>query len=359
MVRHRHGTTTLPVRDEFLLDYLGDSPMLTVTSTQVRDRAALLRAIDRSTANISGEIQRWMGDNFIVDPFVPPVSADRLVRTPRGTSYHAATLMTALLRSAGIPARLVLGVSPVRERWRSSVWIEVWTGEWVSVDPASGDFINDAVHIKLLHAADEAELLEQARRLQGALRIDLLAVTEIDPGPAGALRTGFIDGVYTDRMFKCAFRAPRNWIFERREMGVETELLMSPEAGSDVRIEVLLSQNPFPIHTRDAFNAKVRALGIVLPEVEILDKGEIRLGQRKVPYVLYSYRDTRPISDNTGMPSGNSGVASPTTRITTADCIFTIADRGYLIRFTAPTAEYRKHEALLQEFLKNFELLGQ
>jgi hypothetical protein len=338
----RHGDETLPVRDDELLGYLGESPLLTVTAEGVRDRAAMLRAMDRGIGSIAGQIQQWMGGQFVRDIFVPSVQAQGLVRTPRGNSFHAAILATAIARAAGIPARLVLGVQPEQGRWRSTVWIEIWSGTWVSIDPVTGEFINDPVHIKLLHAENEIELREQAQRLRGALRIDALDVEEMDNSAAGALRTGVINGVYTDRDFRFSLRAPQGWMIERREKGVETELVISPEAGSDVRCEVLLSRYPYPIVTRDAFDAKVRALGVVLVDVEIADKGEIRIGELKAPYVLYSYRDTAP--------------AAGARRITTADCIFTIFDRGYLIRFTAPSEDFRKYDAALQGILQNVVL---
>lgn len=338
----RHGDATLPVRDEDLLAYLGESPLLTVTAEGVRDRAAMLRAMDRGIGSIAGQIQQWMGAQFVRDFFVPSVSAEGLVRTPRGSSFHAAILATAIARAAGIPARLVLGVAPEQGRWRSTVWIELWSGSWTSIDPVSGDFINDPVHVKLLHAENETELREQAQRLRGALRIDLLEVTEIDTSAAGGLRTGVVNGVYSDRTFRFSMRAPEGWIIEHREKGVETELVISPEVGSDIRCEVLLSRYPYPIATRDAFDAKVRALGVVLVDVEVADKGEIRIGGLKAPYVLYSYRDTAP--------------APGTRRVTTADCIFTIYDRGYLIRFTAPSEDFRKYDGALQEILQNVVL---
>ncbi|MDX9759538.1 MAG: transglutaminase domain-containing protein [Bacteroidota bacterium] len=341
-IRQRQGDAVLPVREEEALAYLRDSPMLTVTADAVRERAAALRGNERSVATILRSVTDWMGSTFVHDDFVPLVSADRLVTNPRGSSLHASLLAVALARAAGVPARLVLGIRPAFGRWRATVWMEAWSDRWVSIDPVRGTFLDDAVHIKLLHAGDEGMLRDQARRLHGALRIDLLTVDEIDTTDAGALRTGVIDGVYTDRSYRFSVRAPRGWIVEHREHAVETEVVLSPQPGAAVRCEVLLSRYPYPKATRDVFDAKVRALGIVLSEVDIAEQGEIRVGNRKVPSVLYSYRDTGPGADRR--------------RITSADLIFTIHDRGYHIRFTAPSEEYDRYEPALRDILRNLVL---
>ena len=344
-IRAKHGDEELPVRDEQLLAWLGESPLIRVAVDAVRDRAAILRAVNRSMGGIVTEMQRWMEEHFSGDDIVPLAPSDRLVRAPRGNCFNAAVLLTAIARAAGIPARLVLGLQVDGDRWRSTVWTELWTGDWVSIDPLTGAFVEDALHVKLLHAADETELREQARRLRGALVVNVLDVEEMIAGTAGALRTGILNGVYTDRDFRSAFRSPQGWHIERRAKATETEVTMWPETGSSVRCEVLLSRYPFPITTQDAFDAKVRALRVVLDEVEIAEKGEIRIGQTRAPYVLYSYRDSRP--------SGGGA------RIMTADVVFTIADRGYNIRFTAPAGSFRDHDAEMQDILQNVMLFNE
>ncbi|MBE0643581.1 MAG: transglutaminase domain-containing protein [Bacteroidetes bacterium] len=342
--RQKPGDETLPILDEDLIEYEKESPLLPVTAESVRDRAAQLRLMDRNAGVVVGEIMNWMKSHFVEDPFVPVVAADRILETPRGTSLHAAMLFVTLARASGIPARLVLGMHPEGDRWRSSVWAEVWSGRWQSVDPGVGEFIDDATHVKLLHVADVQQLRDQAQRLRGAVRLDLLAVEEIDATAAGKLRTGIFNGAYSDRVFKCTVTAPRGWNIERRELTTQTSVIMAPEAGSDIRFEMQLTHNPYPLATREVFDAKVMALKVVLADVEILEKGEIRFGERRASTVLYSYRDTRP--------------GSGKRRITTADCIFTIGERGYLFRFTAPSDVFHEYDGTLQTLLQNVVLYG-
>jgi hypothetical protein len=344
-LRQWHGDVTLPILEESTIEYQKESSLLPVTAEVVRDRALLLRAMTRSAGTVAGEIQRWMKARFIEDDFVPVVASDRLVRSPRGTSLHAAMLLVTIARAAGIPARLVLGFHPERGRWRSTVWTELWTGRWQSVDAVNGEFIDDAAHIKLLHTSDVTELREQAGRLRGAVRLDIISMEEIDAGEAGKLKTGIFDGAYSDRAFKCIVRAPQGWMIEQRVKSTQTDVTIAPEAGSEVRFEMQLTTNQHPLATRDVYDAKVMALGIVLAEPRILERGEVRFGDRKVPYVLYSYRDTR--------------AGAGDRRITTADCIFTSAQRGYLFRFTAPSNIFHEYDGILQNILQSVVLFDE
>ncbi|MFZ1728486.1 MAG: transglutaminase-like domain-containing protein [Bacteroidota bacterium] len=341
--RQKHGEATLPILDEKLAQYQKEGPFLTVTAETIRERAAQLRAMTRNAAAVAGEIQAWMKAHFVEDDFVPLVAADRLVKSPRGTSLHASILLVTLARAAGIPARLVLGFHPDRGRWRSTVWTELWTGSWQSVNSVNGDFIDDASNVKILHASDVADLREQARRLQGAVRLDIIAVEKFDEGAAGKINTGIFNGAYSDRAFKCVVRAPQGWIIEQRVKGTQTDVLMWPEAGSAVRFEMQLTKNPYPLATREVYDAKVMALGVILADAQVLEKGEVRFGEKKAPYVLYSYRDTSP-------GAGSS-------RITTADIIFTSDVRGYLFRFTAPSAVFHDYDSVLQDILLNTVIL--
>ena len=70
----------------------------------------------------------------------------------------------------------------------------------------------------------------------------------------------------------------------------------------------------------------------------------MRLSGRRVPYVVYSYRGT-----------GAAGVEG---RIRTADAIFSIGNRGYIFRFTAPAEQFDDYQPALQEILQSLTLYG-
>ncbi|MBN1446681.1 MAG: transglutaminase domain-containing protein [Bacteroidetes bacterium] len=342
MRRGRFEEATLPVLDEDVLPYLGGDDLLPVRSPLIRDRAGMLRNWDRNVANVARDILHWCGREFTYDPFLPVIPADRLVRDPRGTVLHAAMLFVTLARSAGVPARFVLGLTPSEGRWHSTVWVEVWSGEWVSVDPAEGRIIDDAVSVKLLHTADVAELRTQAAKLQNVLRIELRDVESIDSSVAGDLETGIVGRMYTNRRYRCSFQAPKGWLLEERQLGDEIVVIATPQLGSDVRFELHLFRNPYRLHTIVLYETRLRTILGVLIEPVIEEKGEMKFGSQKAPYVVYSYRE--------------SSAGKVEQRRRTADCIFGRADRGYDLRFTAPMEAFHEYENELQGILRSVNL---
>lgn len=90
------------------------------------------------------------------DGNVPPrARASDVLPLERGGAKDRALLFTALARAAGVPARRVLGLVGVRSggsihalHWNE--WVEVLSGdEWIAVDPALGQALADATHVRL------------------------------------------------------------------------------------------------------------------------------------------------------------------------------------------------------------------
>src|SRR3989475_8899564 len=72
-----------------------------------------------------------------------PQDAVSVLAARRGTSLGRARTLTALLRAAGVPARLVGGLrlGTAAEKRAPNSWVEAWTGSrWIPLDPAGGYF---------------------------------------------------------------------------------------------------------------------------------------------------------------------------------------------------------------------------
>jgi hypothetical protein len=255
---------------------------------------------------------------------------------------QAAILFVSLARKAGVPARFVLGLIPEQGRWQAKLWAEAWSGEWVSVDPMRGVILEDASHVKLLHSASFAELTDLAKRLRGGLTLNVTSLERIDESAGAELGTGIVNNVYTNRKYRCEITVPSGWYLEEKNVGKETVLTGMPALGSDSQFEMHLFRNPWLQSTDDLFATRVRALSAVLEDAVVEEKGEMLFGQRRAPYVIYTYRNTRA-------GSGDS-------RIRTADCMFSVRERGYLLRFTAPAAEFALHAGALEQIFQSIRL---
>ena len=96
--------------------------------------------------------------------------AAQILASRRGVCQDYATLLVALCRAAGIPARFCGGLAYADGRFYLHAWVEVWTGRWVALEPTWGAPFADATHIKL----SEGEPTDERA---GASRLDAFKIT--------------------------------------------------------------------------------------------------------------------------------------------------------------------------------------
>jgi hypothetical protein len=92
----------------------------------------------------------WVYQNLEKRPVLTIPSALEVLRTRVGDCNEHATLLTALLRAVGIPARLNIGLTYSRGQFFYHAWTEAYVGEWISMDATVNQFPVDATHIKLV-----------------------------------------------------------------------------------------------------------------------------------------------------------------------------------------------------------------
>ena len=98
-----------------------------------------------------------------------------ILRRGRGDCTEIADLSAALLRGAGVAARVAVGVAPHQNALRWHAWVEYWDGRWAPIDPTLGQHPVDAGHIRLGFAATAHQLTDLESAF-GVLAISRLAV---------------------------------------------------------------------------------------------------------------------------------------------------------------------------------------
>lgn len=89
----------------------------------------------------------WVYRHVDKKPVLTMPSALEVLRTREGDCNEHAALLTALLRAAGIPARVCIGLVYTRDRFYYHAWTEAWLGTWVSMDATMNQMPVDATHI--------------------------------------------------------------------------------------------------------------------------------------------------------------------------------------------------------------------
>lgn len=95
-------------------------------------------------------LSNWVYQNLEKMPVLTIPSAIEVLRTRIGDCNEHATLLTALLRASGIPAKLSIGLTYSRGQFFYHAWTEAYVGEWISMDATLNQLPVDATHIKLV-----------------------------------------------------------------------------------------------------------------------------------------------------------------------------------------------------------------
>ena len=91
-----------------------------------------------------------MYSNLDKRPVISVPSALEVLETRVGDCNEHATLLTALLRASGIPARLSIGLVYNRNKFFYHAWTEAYVGEWISMDATFNQMPADVSHVRLM-----------------------------------------------------------------------------------------------------------------------------------------------------------------------------------------------------------------
>jgi len=97
---------------------------------------------------VAKKLLAWVYGHVEKKPVLTMPSALEVLRTRQGDCNEHATLLTTLLRAAGVPARLCIGLVYTRDKFYYHAWTEAWLGTWVSMDATLNQMPVDATHIK-------------------------------------------------------------------------------------------------------------------------------------------------------------------------------------------------------------------
>lgn len=156
--------------------YLAPTLEVESGSSQVRDRVKKIVGRPTDPLTDARKITDWVNEN-VEKRLVDTTSALDTLNSMEGECQAHAHLTAALLRAAGIPAKIVSGIvySADIGGFAYHSWNEVYLGSWVGVDATLGQFPADATHIKFSEGGPESII--DTVPLVGA--IDLEVVEEL------------------------------------------------------------------------------------------------------------------------------------------------------------------------------------
>jgi transglutaminase-like putative cysteine protease len=170
------GAPPLPMEaPASLAGYLAAGPKIEADDPEIVALAQELTAGQPDAWQAAVAVAGWVYRNI---PYqITGAGARQCLADRQGDCGPKSYLTIALLRAAGIPARMVGGVMYAGGQFGQHYWVEAWMGEaagWVPLEPTVGQFgWLDATHLRLWESAGVA-----------SLEIEVLDYTDTGAGPA-------------------------------------------------------------------------------------------------------------------------------------------------------------------------------
>jgi len=159
-------------RDDSLEPYLKPEFNIESDSDEMIAKADAIVGDEKSPVLKAKRLLNWVFDNIDKKPVVSVPSALEVLETRVGDCNEHATLLTALLRASGIPARLSVGLVYNRGRFYYHAWTEAYLGKWISMDATLNQMPVDVSHICLVYGNLDKQV--EIMGLIGRLKLEVL-----------------------------------------------------------------------------------------------------------------------------------------------------------------------------------------
>ncbi|MBA4394263.1 MAG: hypothetical protein C0407_12000, partial [Desulfobacca sp.] len=149
-------TYDLPYPKGDLMPYLADHPALTLKDPRLLKALKEALGQEKEAQKAAIRLNTWVFQIIKKQPTLSIPRAVEVLRQREGDCNEHATLLLALLRAAGIPSRMALGITLLRDRFYYHAWVEAYLGRrWISLDPTFNQIPADVTHLKLAEGMEE------------------------------------------------------------------------------------------------------------------------------------------------------------------------------------------------------------
>jgi len=248
-----------PIEDQSA--FLKPSPAVQSDDPEIVDQARKVVGEERDPYRKASTLAGWVNRHINKKSMdVGAASAKEVLKDRTGDCSEHAVLLTALLRAAGIPAKVCSGYLYVRGSWGGHAWSSAWVGRWVDLDATLGEGVADAARIKfsettLEDAGATIEGMTGAGFMHGDMKTEILEFA-LD----GKMHKVEPPGTLTDNTFSApllgfSFEKPADWKFTAPKdlPPFILAVLASPDGKAEVRVSYIdLPYDLSPLETKKA-----------------------------------------------------------------------------------------------------------
>lgn len=168
---------TLPYSEPDLASELAPTATIQADHPRLRSLAATIVGSEHDALTAVRLLVDWVHRYLRKTPTASFPDAIEILDMGQGDCNEHAVLLTALMRAAGIPARVVGGLVYGDGAFLYHAWTDVWLGRWVPVDAALNQLPADVTHIRLVEGDVERQMPMMG--MMGNLSIEIIE----DPTP--------------------------------------------------------------------------------------------------------------------------------------------------------------------------------
>jgi transglutaminase-like putative cysteine protease len=226
------GAGTRPIADapKDLAPCLAASSLVQSDAPEIGKVAKEVVGDETDAWRAARKLEHWVHDNVTEKSMdVGFASALEVCRNRKGDCTEHAVFLCGLCRAAGIPSRVVMGLTCIGNAFGGHAWTEVWIGgDWYPLDGTLGLGSVDATHITLtrmtLEDAAGPDAYVGLLKGLGNLEIDPQELVEDGQTLRPADEAGKTEGNrFESRLFSIAFDIPEG--FTLREPGSDAGFL--------------------------------------------------------------------------------------------------------------------------------------
>ncbi len=154
---------TFPVKNEKFKKYIEPTRYEQSTSEQIMELAQTFVGDETDTAEAAIRVSNQVG-GFIKGASLSKgyLSSLEVYEQKVGDCTEYSVLTSALLKSLGIPTRLVMGLVYVDGKFGFHSWLDYWAEGWYSIDPTLNEEAPNPTHIRLWTGIGEPSELREA-----------------------------------------------------------------------------------------------------------------------------------------------------------------------------------------------------
>ena len=164
-------------------EFLSSSPYIQANDPLIVRLAEKAVGDAATPAEKAARLTKWVYENIRKKNLtVGFASAKEVALSRRGDCSEHGVLLAALLRAAGVPSRVVVGLVYWQGQFGYHMWTEAFLNDWTALDATLGSGIVDATHIKLTHTALDTPSASQPFlalvRINGKIKLTVEDVQE-------------------------------------------------------------------------------------------------------------------------------------------------------------------------------------